>query len=424
MGRELSSIVRLILPCVALVGCGGKDKKPVKKPVVKVEKPKEPPKETEAEREAKRHQAALEIVPEGSTCFPPSLKEEGAPRLELAAINKDAVICAIDVDSSRLLGTVGCWKVGLGDGSLSYQTPNPLPGRNVDVKLDDRCARGYCIPKDAKIPDNKIVHMATSPDGTKVVVISGDDAHIYDASARSRESGFSIRGDNGVTNNPSGVEWVGNSIFIEGTDEDGTTSHVFQFRTDGQAVGGLMALGGKQEVMLDLHKGSFLILDEGRVAIAEKGFTTVTSFEVVSGKRAKTVRKISNGACKKADIEQYWKGGDGEPSAKCKAHLKKTFAHLIGADAVAGKTNLLALLRGPRLGELAVLDVRSLGEKKAIKLPWCAAGAEADGEAPDNDDAKRDKAKPKKKPAKAERSRKSPKKAADDEAEDPDAGGE
>jgi hypothetical protein len=56
--------------------------------------------------------------------------------------------------------------------------------------------------------------------------------------------------------------------------------------------------------------------------------------------------------------------------------MVKTFGHLIGADVVAGKTNLLVLLRGPRLGELAVLDVKSLAEKKSIRLPWCEGGDE------------------------------------------------
>ena len=407
MGCVPSTIVRLILPCVLLVGCGGGDKKPVKKPVTKNEKPTDPPKETEADRDVKRHKQAVGLVPDGSPCFPQALKAENAMRLELAAVNKEAVICATDIERSRLIGPVACWKIDLGDGSLAYQAANALPGRSLSVKLDDRCARGYCIPKDAKLPEDKIVHMANSPDGSKVVVISGDDAHIFDASARSRESGFSIRGDKGVTNAPSAVYWVGSSIFIaSGT---GPESYVFQFRTDGQAVGGLMTLGGGKETLLSTHGGSFVVLDEGRVAIAEKGFSQVTSYEVESGKRSKIVRTTSKGPCKQSEFDAYWT--DGEVGAKCKEHMTKNFGHLIGADAVAGKTNLLVLLRGPRLGELAVLDVKNLAEKKSIKLPWCEGADEekTDGKKPD---------------AKADKAEKPKKKASPKAAEDPDAGGE
>jgi hypothetical protein len=93
-----------------LVACGGGDKKP--KPE-KPEKPVEvkPPRETAASREAKRKAAALAIVPEGSNCLPPALKEPGAPQLELVGIGADAVLCAVDTDPTRLLGDVGCWKV-------------------------------------------------------------------------------------------------------------------------------------------------------------------------------------------------------------------------------------------------------------------------------------------------------------------------
>jgi len=420
MGRALSRIVCLSIVGVALGACGGGEKKPVKKPIVKVDTPKEPPKqETEAERAARRRAAAVEIVPEGSTCFPLSLKEQGAPLLELAAIDKQAVICAIDRDRARLLGAIACWRVDLGASGLIYQDdPKPIPGRNVSVLLDGRCARGYCIPKDAKVPDDNIVHMASSPDGSKVVVIAGDDAHIFDAAAKVRESGFSIRGDNGVTNTPTGVNWVGNSIFIQGSDDNDAESYVFQFRTDGQAVGPLMALGGKKERKLSTHDGSFLILDETRVAIAEKGFASVTAFEVASGKRARSVRRTTNGPCRKNEIESFW-SGDGEIRPRCKTHLEKTFSHLIGADAVAGKTNLLALLRGPRLGELAVLDVRNLNEKKAIKLPWCKA-TEPDRESTNKPDADKDKKVRDSKRRDSDNARGGD----DDDEEDPDAGGE
>jgi len=392
---------------VVLGACGGGDKKPVKKPVVTTNKPKDAPSETEQDREAKRKATALAIVPDGSTCFPQALKEVGAPRLELAAVNKEAVICAVDTDRARLLGPVACWKVDLGDGSLVYQPAAVLPGRNVTVRLDDRCARGYCIPKDARLPEDKLAHMAAKPDGSKVVVVIGDDAHIFDAAGRTRESGFSIRGDKGVTNNPTAVHWVGGSIFIEGAD-GGPAAYVFAFKSNGEAVGPLMSLE-KKEAMLSTHGGSFIVLDETRVAISEQGATAITTYEVESGKRTKIARKVSNGTCKGPEAEAWW-SETGELPAKCKDHMAKTFGHLIGADAVAGKTNLLVLLRGPRLGELAVLDAKNLAEKKSIKLPWCDGGG-SEGEA-----SKRDAAPPKSAPK-----GKAPAKPVN---EDPDAGGE
>ena len=419
MVRHASKIVRVVLPLAVLVGsgsCGG-DKKGPSKPIVKTGDDKKPPiaAETEADREKKRRAAAMALVPDGTTCFPPALKEANAPKLELAAVGPDAIICANDTDRARLLGPIACWKVDLAESGLAYKAPEPLPGRNVTVKLDDRCARGHCLPKAAKLPEDKIVHMAWNIDGSKAVVIAGDEAHIFDATAKSRESGFTIRGDNGVTDEPTGVIWVGDAIFVQ------NAANVFAFKVDGTAVGPLTTLGGK-EVPLSTKGGSFMLLGETRVGVSEKGFSTVTSYELVPNetdpkrmfKRTKIVRKVTTGPCKPAEIEAFW--NDAEVPAKCKDHMAKTFGHLMGADAVAGKTgNLLALLRGSRLGELAVLDANTLVEKKTFKLPWCdggdAGGASAGEPAVDEKSAKA--APPPKKAAKKA-----------EQLEDPDAGGE
>ena len=95
--------VFISLTVFAFAGCGGGGKKVPTKPVEKTEAKVEQPKETEADREKKRRSLAAAIVPEGSSCLPATLKDENAPRLELAAVGKDAIVCAIDHDRERLL---------------------------------------------------------------------------------------------------------------------------------------------------------------------------------------------------------------------------------------------------------------------------------------------------------------------------------
>src|SRR5205085_8866858 len=130
----------------------------------------------------------------------------------------------------------------------------------------------------------------------------------------------------------------------------------------------LMSLGGK-ETMLSIKGGSFLVLGPNKVGISEKGFSTVTTYEVDSGKRAKINRKVTNGPCKPAEVEAFWT--DGDVNQKCREHMNKTFGSFIGADAVLGRTSFLVLMRGDRVGELAVVDAKNLEEKKAnlMKLP-------------------------------------------------------
>lgn len=377
MVRYPAMMIRLVVP-LALVACGGGGgKKAPAKPKGSLSKKTKAPAETEESREKKRHAAALAIVPEGSSCLPAALKEAGAPRLELTANGGEAVVCAIDTDRERLLGPVGCWKVKLDDGTLAYQAPTPIPGRGISVKLDDRCARGFCLPKDAKVPGDKIAHMAWNADGSKVAVLAGDDVHLFDAGTKAHESSFSIRGgDKGVSNDPTAVHWVGDAIFVEGADQ-GPYSAVWMFKADGTPQGPMQAIGAKDDKPMSTHGGSFSLLDKNRVAVSEQGFSTMTIYEVDTSKRSKLVRKLTKPPCKNDELDAYWHDNTEALTPKCKEHMEKNFEHLVGATAVAGSKNFLVLLRGPRLGELAVLDAKTLAEKKVIKLPWCGAGGDA-----------------------------------------------
>jgi hypothetical protein len=376
-------VLATVLVPVALGACGG-GKKKVEEPKDEEPQLKQPVQapETEEDREKKRHAEAIAIIPEGSTCLPPELRSPTAPRLELAAIDSGAVVCAVDQDRTRLLGAVGCWSVDVHSGELKYQPPSPLPGRGIAVQLDDRCARGFCLPKDAKVPTDPVAFMTWNLDNSKVAVLAGDNVHIFDAASKAHESTFSIRGDKGVTSEPTAIDWNGDALFVEAS--DGTTSPVFVFKPDGTALGAIEAIGSSpaKPTVLSTKNGSFMLLESKRVAISEQGLTSVTTYEIENGKRAKMVRKLPAGPCKKDELDASWHDPAAQVSPKCKDYVSKTFAPFIGADAVAGSKNFLVLLRGPRLGELAGIEPKTLLEKRTIKMPWCdqqGGGAPAAG---------------------------------------------
>jgi len=427
MAWHPATIVRILGP-VAILACGGGQKPaPPKEPhIAEVKKPPPPPPETEEDRERKRRAEATQIIPDGSSCLPTELRNAKGPRLELAAIGSEAVVCAIDQERTRLLGPIGCWTIevaGAHPGALTYQAAAPLPGRGIAVMLDDRCARGYCLPKDAAVPADPVALMAWNLDGSKVAVLAGDTVHVFDASTKAHESSFSIRGDKGVASEPTAVHWNGDAIFVEAN--DGTSSPVWVFRPDGTPLGPIEVLGGKEKVPLSTRNGSFVLLDKGRVGISEQGFATLTIYEIDSGKRSKLVRKVPASPCKKDEAEALWHDASAPASAKCKDFISKNYAHLVGADAVAGTKNLLVLLRGPRLGELAVIDAKTLAERKTLKMPWCdgaggggdkASSTEAPAAAPPPAAAA---------PARAEKAAEKPaKKAAKSKTDDPDSGGQ
>jgi hypothetical protein len=93
------------------------------------------------------------------------------------------------------------------------------------------------------------------------------------------------------------------------------------------------------------------------------------------------VRKVPKLKCKAAELDAYWVDGD-KVTDRCKESINKASGHLMGANVVAGAKNFLVLLRGDRLGELAVMDSKYLKEKDVIKMPWCEGSGAAAADAP------------------------------------------
>jgi hypothetical protein len=386
------------LTSLAISGCGGGGgKKKVVKPDDGADKATAKKPETDEDREAKRRKAAHEIIPEGSKCLPVVLKEEEAPRLDLAASGAEALVCAIDANPERLLGPIGCWKVDLASGGLTYKDPEPLPGRGFAVKLTNGCALGYCLPKAAKSKDG-VAFFALDLEGKKVAMLSGEEVHLFDAGSKDHESSFSITGDKGITGKATNVHFVGSTVIVEAAGEN--TGGVWLFKTDGTAVGPMLALGGKDEKPLSTFKGSFSILDKARIAVSERGMEALHVYELENGKRAKLVRASKKPSCKPAELDAFWKGAD-KVSDKCKGSIEALSGHLLGATAVAGARNFLVMLRGDRLGELGVFDAKTLVEndKKTIRMPWCteSEGGDADKSSGKGEDDKKveEKASPK-----------------------------
>src|SRR5439155_2694211 len=96
---------------------------------------------------------------------------------------------------------------------------------------------------------------------SKVAVLVGDDVHIFDAGTKAHENSFSVRGDKGLTNEPTAVHYVGDTIFVEGADQ-GPYSAVWAFKQDGTQAGPINALGGKDEKPVSTYHGSFPVLNE------------------------------------------------------------------------------------------------------------------------------------------------------------------
>ncbi|MEO6772332.1 MAG: hypothetical protein ABI467_04830 [Kofleriaceae bacterium] len=373
------------LACVlVLAACGGGEKK-VKQPKPEPEVVTKPKVETQADREAKRKAERLAIVPEGSNCLPASLKEPGAPQLELAGIGPEAVLCAVDTDPTRALGPIGCWKVDLknmGNGTvpLIAQDAVPQPGHDVLARVHDGCAMGFCTP--GKTAASPTAHLSWNANGKQVAMLAGTDVHIFDAATKQHVSTFGVGGDKGVPGTPTAIHFVADSVVVEGGPDEAPGAWVFK-AADGSPTGPIMALGGKVEKQLDLKHGSFSVLDANKVGLADHGMDTFTEYEIASGKRTKAVHRPAKLACKPAEVAAFWADGD-KVTDKCKASIMKATGPWIGATAVQGSKSLVFVMKGDRLGELAIVDPKTLVEtKKSLKMPWCSSEAAGGDAAPE-----------------------------------------
>ncbi len=354
-------MLRWVLIAWVLAGCPSS--KPPAKPKPKPTKPTDPPPavETEAERDAKRLEAAHAIIPKGTTCLPVALHKKQSPRLELAAIGADAILCAYDTQRNRLLGPVGCWKIDLASGGLTYREPAPLPGIGFALRIEESCVRGFCLPKEVELPSDKVAHMAYNLDGSKVALLASDQISLFDATTRTREAGFSIKGVGQV----SALHLLNDTLFVEAGEEG--KHRTYQFKTDGTKLGAIS--DDKDQSILN---GSFSILDKTRVALGEPGWPFLIVIDTETGKKTRLARAVPKSPCTADETAHYW-ADSGDVSEKCNKYMVKTFDHLVGATAVAGARNLLVVLRNGRLGELGVLDATTLAEKKSINLEWCEA---------------------------------------------------
>lgn len=365
----------------SLAACGGgsskKDSnKPVATKTTKKKKPATAKKETEEDRAKKREAAAEGLVPSGSTCLPPAMKDPSSNlSLELGAVGSEAIVCAIDHDADRLLGAAGCWTIDLAGSGLAFRDRNAIPGRGYHAAVNDHCVRGYCVPKDQEVGSKASI--AWSLDGKQVAVLAGESVHIFDAETKDLAKTVALKdgaaGDKAITGEATNLWFVGDSLFVQGGEGKST---IWVYKTDGTAQGPLLSLG-KGNPPVEMAHGSFSVLDKDRVAVAERGLSTLTIFEVANGKRSKLVRKVSPGPCRSAQVEAFFSADPGEIPAKCLTHLKKQYDQFSATTMVAGSKNFLGSLGADRVGELAVIDSKNLSEKRAIKLPWCDGAADA-----------------------------------------------
>jgi hypothetical protein len=310
--------------------------------------------EPDAARDAAPIDAAarLELA---RACLPVGLRAPGAPRLALGQLDRAAVLCAVPDRGAPS----ACWKVELADGfspagALTPRRAAPLPGQALTARPGDAVLAPYPYASAGDAP----VQLAFSDDGEALAIRSGDRIRTYDASSPRPLHEIALAHEPGLA--WGALHWIGHTIFVEGTRDGALGVWAFDARDEGAEILAPATTGRWHPA-----GSTFVALDLLRVGIAAPGLASLTVYDLTAlHSTARPPARDRSGAL--APIVTGTVVRRACPAPPCDDDPSYT-----GADLVAGTRSLVALLRGPRLGEIAVLDPATLAERRTIQLPWC-----------------------------------------------------
>ncbi len=309
----------------------------------------------------------------GAPCLPKAwFSKESAPRLDLGLVAGAPVLCAhADYEHAGLLG---CFGVDPKTGALSDAPASALPGHSVRGKVDAKgCLEGYCpAPKAAA---DELLLYATSTDGAHAVILRDSVLHVFDAKTKKQTKAIALfddkaPGDTNVGNEPYELLYVGNAIYVAGTDA-GPYQALWSYKDDGKRTG-LVKDDGADPGGFSVFAGGANVLDDKHVALASAGLQELLVITSSDGVRAVTARAVKPGACKPDELAYLGEGSD--VSKACKKVLARSYQPFVDLDLVAlpAGGGYLAALGGKLRGSVAILDAKTLVEAKRIKLKRCA----------------------------------------------------
>lgn len=304
----------------------------------------------------------------GGDCLPRALKDKhGKLWLSLGSVGGAPVACVFD--DKRV---VACWDVDIKNHALHARAAAPLPGHSYRVPVVGGCAAGWCgldvDTGDAGDPPTAVV--ATSTDGAHVAVgiTVGDFAQrtisIYDASTRKRVRTFTPS----ISNILVDLCYVDDRVFVIGSDA-GPFVGVWSARDDGSETHFIEDAHG---TMFNISLGGIRVLDEHRVALTDMSSEMMAIVTARSGDRVDVALppRLRRG-CSAGDLESLEEFN--EPvGAACKQYLRREVIPYLGAPMIAqGDGTIVVALHDDALGQLAILDARTMREKKRVRLPIC-----------------------------------------------------
>jgi|GEM_PF-3376354 len=301
------------------------------------------------------------------TCMPAWYGEADygrRPKLTLSRVGDAVVLCAVDQDHERLVGTLGCWAVDPATGGLSAHAAISPPGQGHLAKVTDGCVEGLC----AEGLEGETALVATNIDGTRAVVLGDREPrfHVFDTATKKEIKAFvnsPVDGeadDKAISNEPIEIYFVGQRIYVLGTDA-GPWMGVWRFADHGMRLGPIK----EGEALASLYGGSLSVLDDGHVGASLRGLDSLIILDVTGGEPVSVRRATPKSPCSAEELDLM---GDGAEEGPCAEHIARVFYPWSDAQLVSLPSG--GYLAVQTSGELVTLDAK-LAETKRFPAPYC-----------------------------------------------------
>lgn len=270
-----------------------------------------------------------------------------------------------------------CWTVNAKSGVLSASAATRLMGRSTAATTGpDGCVENYCpVPKPGA--DQKAL-FAMSTDDTHAVILVDRTLHVFDARTRAQTAVIPISdekaaSDTNIGNEPIEILYLGHTLYVAGSDA-GPFIGVWLYKDDGKRLGRATdpQKAGQEDATFSVYAGAANIIDDKHVALANAGLRTVQIFDETGKKVQELKRPVAIAPCTAEDMINVDIADVDQLPRSCRLHVRKTFEPYFDVEPVRLPTgDMLIALSGKYLGSLAILDGKTLMEKKRLTLERC-----------------------------------------------------
>jgi hypothetical protein len=323
--------------------------------------------------------SALSALAADKACLPSEIfprDDSSAAELRLALVGGVPTLCAMPFGEEPR--PIGCWSIDVQKGTLDSSTHVWLPGRSRSVPLEaGGCFDGYCTGERPEA-DNPGLNglFVISRDGAQAAIYVRRKISVFSTATKARSVVIDVYDTNApqhtnIGNEPVEMVFPNDKLYVVGSDA-GPFIGVWTFKADGTRLGRINVADKPNAAAVNVYGGTVNMLDEHHIGVADGGLRTLLVIDTRTGARTQQKRPIGTGACGQADMMNIVTGDFQSLSKRCTPHARVAFEPYFGTSPVRlPDGTLLTPLSGPAYGSMAILDGRTLAERRRFRLPRC-----------------------------------------------------